>query len=146
MTAKKNTSVKTSYKPCQFDKLTKQDQLLVYMLNLINTKDEYFDVREDGPDVIAYGIASNKKSLSNLLNELSNKGYVNGNGIGLWWLMTLGEERADGLLTMSECKLGQDVDDIDDIETLKSRLAASEKRVAELEHYLKDIAYIASKA
>lgn len=146
MTAKKNTLVKTSYKPCQFDKLTKQDQLLVYILNLINTKDECFGVKEDGPDVIAYGIASSKKTLSSLLNALSNKGLVSGNGIGLWRLTALGECRADGLLTMSECKLGQDVDDIDDIETLKSKLAASEKRAAELEHYLKDIVYIASKA
>jgi len=131
--------------PMEFSKLTKQDQLLVYMLNLINTKNEYFDIREDGPDVIAYGIASSKKSLSNLLNKLSNKGYVNGNGFGLWWLMTLGEERADGMLTMSECKLGQDVDDIDDIEYLKKKLAVAEERIAKLEHYIKDIAYIASK-
>ena len=145
MTAKKNTLVKTSYKPCQFDKLTKQDQLLVYILNLDMSGEDCFCVKENGPDVIAYGIASSKKTLSSLLNVLSNKSLVAGNGV-CWWLTALGECRADGLLTMSECKLGQDVDDIDDIETLKSKLAAAEKRVAELEHCLKDIVYIASKA
>ena len=138
-------TTKTNYKLCQFDKLTKQDRLLVYMLNLINSKDEYFGVREDGPDVIAYGIASSKKSLSCLLNELSNKGYVNCNGFGLWWLTTFGEARANGLLTMSECLLGQDIED-NDIDSLKKKLAAAEDRIAKLEHYIKDIAYIASKA
>ena len=80
-----------------------------------------------------------------MLNELSNKDYVNGNGLGLWWLTLLGEERADGLLTMSECQLGQDIED-NDIDSLKKKLAAAEDRIAKLEHYIKDIAYIASKA
>lgn len=96
------------------DDLPKNRQLLIFMMNRINSCNESFTVADDGYDVVAFGITKNAKSLSSMLQSLANKGLIEQGGHANWFLTDLGETEA----TYWQKKCDEDDEDDDEDGTM----------------------------
>ena len=86
--------------------LKKENYLLVFMMNRMNSEGRLFCTYEDDLDFIAFGGTANLKSLYTMLQVLKKKGYVKNRSRGVWDLTDFGLLEAN--YWYKECKCRDD--------------------------------------
>lgn len=103
--------------------LKKQTQLLIFMMNHEASSTKPFELRTDGEEAVAIGIAKNKRALGSQLHRLKLNGYVV-NSYGHWLLTVRGQLEASSWMK----KCNDDIEVPSSFNCLKKKAQETEMR------------------